>query len=56
MSHDQSEGRKANGATPGGKPDATTSEKDVKKVGKASTRAAGPDGPDAREVGDTFKR
>jgi hypothetical protein len=52
----QSEGRKANGAMPGGKPDASTSEAQVKRTGEASRRKAGPDGPDATEVGDTFKR
>ncbi|WP_439470625.1 hypothetical protein [Brevundimonas sp.] len=52
----QSEGREANGAMPGGKPDASTSEAQVKRTGEASRRKAGPDGPDATEVGDTFKR
>lgn len=50
------EGRKANGAGPGGKPDAQTSDAKVKKTGHESARRAGPDGPDARAVGDTFKR
>jgi hypothetical protein len=53
---EQSEGRKDNGAIPGGKPDASTSDEQVRKVGRDSTTKAGPDGPDAREVGDTFKR
>ncbi|QBX36490.1 hypothetical protein E4M02_13805 [Brevundimonas sp. S30B] len=48
-------GRKANGAGPGGKPDAQTPEADVRKTGRESTRRAGPDGADARDVGDTFK-
>lgn len=52
----QSEGRKANGAMPGGKPDQTTSDAEVKRTGEASRRKAGPDGPDATEIGDTFKR
>ena len=52
----QSEGREDNGAIPPGKPDAATSEADVRKVGEQSRRKAGPDGPDATEVGDTFKR
>ena len=51
----QSEGRKRNGAMPGGKPDGSTSEADVRRTGEASRRKAGPDGPDATEVGDTFK-
>lgn len=53
---DQDEGRKANGAEPGGKPDAATPDAAVKKTGQESTRRAGPDGPDARVVGDTFKQ
>lgn len=59
MAHDdpkQSEGRKANGAEPGGKPDATTSEADVARNGRRERESAGPDGPDAAEVGETFKR
>lgn len=52
----QTDGRKDNGASPGGKPDATTSDADVKRVGEASRRKAGPDGPDASEIGETFKR
>jgi hypothetical protein len=52
----QSQGRAANGAIPGGKPEASTPDDRVRKVGKASTTKAGPDGPDAREVGETFKR
>jgi hypothetical protein len=56
MTDKQSQGREANGAIPGGKPDAATSEKDVKRVGEQSRRKAGPDGPDATVIGDTFKR
>ncbi len=56
MTDKQSQGRERNGATPGGKPDAATSDAAVKKVGQRSVRAAGPDGPDAKVVGDTFKR
>lgn len=55
MSKDQTQGRDDNGASPGGRPDASTSEAKVDRVGKQSRRRAGPDGPDAREVGDTFK-
>jgi len=56
MDREQTKGREKNGAEPGGKPDTVTSTKDVKKVGKAETRSAGPDGPDATAVGDTFKK
>lgn len=52
----QSKGREANGAIPGGNPDPADSDAEVRKVGRQSTRAAGPDGPDATEVGDTFKK
>ena len=56
MDEKQSDGRKANGADPGGKPDSATSSEAVKAVGKRETATAGPDGPDAREVGETFKK
>jgi hypothetical protein len=56
MDRDQSEGREKNGAAPGGKPDAYTSDKAVKANGKREVRSAGPDGPDASKVGDTFKQ
>ncbi len=52
----QSKGREQNAAIPGGKPDAATSDEAVRRVGRESSRRAGPDGPDAREVGDTFKK
>lgn len=52
---EQTEGRRKNGAIPGGRPDGTTSDEDIKRVGEQSRRKAGPDGPDATEVGDTFK-
>lgn len=51
----QSEGREDNGATPAGKPDASTSDKAVKDTGQKERTTAGPDGPDASDVGDTFK-
>ncbi|GLK47230.1 hypothetical protein GCM10017620_02030 [Brevundimonas intermedia] len=56
MDRKQTEGRERNGAEPTGKPDALTSDADVKKVGEQERRSAGPDGPDATEIGDTFKR
>ena len=52
----QTEGRDANGAIPPGKPDAATSDEAVTRTGERERRSAGPDGPDAAEVGDTFKR
>jgi hypothetical protein len=52
----QTEGREENGAIPLGRPDASTSDAQVKRTGEQERRSAGPDGPDAREVGDTFKR
>ena len=56
MDPKQSEGRRKNAATPGGKPEAASSEEDVRRVGRMSRTRAGPDGPDAREIGDTFKK
>ncbi|WP_205679331.1 hypothetical protein [Brevundimonas lutea] len=55
MAERQSDGRKRNAASPGGKPDPTTPDKDVVKVGREERRSAGPDGPDATEIGATFK-
>lgn len=52
----QPEGREKNGAAPGGKPDPSTSSADVVKTGERARQAAGPDGPDAGEVGETFKK
>jgi len=51
----QTKGRDDNGAIPLGKPDASTSDAAVKRNGEHERRSAGPDGPDATEVGDTFK-
>ncbi|WP_395942906.1 hypothetical protein [Brevundimonas sp.] len=56
MSREQSKGRENNGAEPGGKPDPLTSDAAVRKVGKAETKSAGPDGPDATAISDTFKK
>jgi hypothetical protein len=56
MDREQSEGRERNGAAPGGKPDASTSEEAVKANGRREAGSAGPDGPDASKVGDTFKQ
>lgn len=56
MDNKQTDGRKDNGAVPAGKPDAATSGQAVKETGEKERRSAGPDGPDAKAVGDTFKR
>lgn len=56
MSDKQTDGRTANGAEPGGKPDTLTSTKDVKENGRRETKTAGPDGPDGGEIGKTFKK
>lgn len=55
MADKQSQGRQDNAAIPGGKPDASTSDEAVRRTGLKSREAAGPDGPDATVVGDTFK-
>jgi hypothetical protein len=52
----QTEGREKNGATPLGRPDASTADAEVKRNAERETRSAGPDGPNATEVGDTFKK
>ncbi len=52
----QSEGRKDNAAQPLGEQPGLASKDEVKHNGEKSRRAAGPDGPDASAVGDTFKQ
>ncbi|MDP1617381.1 hypothetical protein [Phenylobacterium sp.] len=52
----QSEGRKDNAAQPLGKQPGLASDQEVSRNGEKSRRAAGPDGPDATAVGDTFKK
>jgi hypothetical protein len=49
-------GRQKNAAQPPGDRPGLVSEKGVKRTGEAARRAAGPDGPDAGEIGATFKR
>ena len=56
MADQNSEGRKKNDAQPLGERAGTTSKAGTKRVGKAETRSAGPDGPRAEDVGRTFKR
>jgi hypothetical protein len=51
-----SKGREANDAQPLGKTPGLKSDKDQARTAERSRQAAGPDGGDAREVGDTFKR
>lgn len=53
---EQSDGRKKNAAAPGGKPSPDQSDESVRRVGRQEVESAGPEGPDATEVGDTFKR
>lgn len=52
---DQSAGRQANAAQPPGEQLGIVSNEGLIKTGKRSRRAAGPDGPDAKAVGNTFK-
>ncbi len=56
MADEQTDGRRKNGASPGGKPDASTSKEAVRETGRRERESAGPDGPDASVVGETFKR
>lgn len=51
----QPQGRKENAAQDLGQRKGLVSDDATKRTGKKSVRAAGPDGPDARKVGDTFK-
>lgn len=53
----QSKGREANAAQPlNNERPGLVSEAGTVRAGKQSRRRAGPDGPEAAEVGDTFKR
>jgi hypothetical protein len=54
--HQQTKGRQENAAEPLGERPGLASHQDTKETGKESQRRAGPDGPSAAEVGDTFKR
>ncbi len=56
MTQKQTEGREKNGAMPADTPDPATSQADTEKTGRRERTSAGPDGPDATEVGDTLKR
>ena len=56
MNRKQTEGREANGAVPGGRPDEGTPDEAIERTGRREVRSAGPDGPDAKSIGDTFKR
>lgn len=56
MDDKQADGRRRNGAIPGGKPDASTSKEAVRKTGLKERQSAGPDGPDASVIGEIFKR
>ena len=49
-------GRKANAAEPLGERKGTVSNAAAKRTGEKSRKAAGPDGPDAGAVGQTFKK
>lgn len=52
----QSPGRKANAAQPLGSRPGLVSDKGAQRTGEKARRAAGPDGPDAGAIGETFKK
>ena len=58
MNHDkdQSPGRAANDALPLGERGGDDTLRKAKAQGRRERRSAGPDGPDAKAVGDSFKR
>jgi hypothetical protein len=49
-------GRRRNSAQPLGEQHGIQSKDDAARTAQAERKSAGPDGPSAREVGDTFKR
>lgn len=53
---DQTAGRKANAAQPLGQRSGGDTDHKAKAQGRREQGSAGPDGPDAKEVGDTFKK
>lgn len=53
---DNTKGRKANAAQPLGERGGLISKDATRRTGDAEQRSAGPDGPDAGFVGETFKR
>lgn len=53
---DQAPGRTRNGATPVTKSSPDASDKKAQKTQAESRKRAGPDGPEAKVVGDPFKR
>ena len=55
QNRNQTEGRKQNAAEPLGERPGLVSNAATQRTGEKSRRAAGPDGPDAKAVGDTFK-
>ena len=56
MSANQTDARRQNAARPLGQRDGGDTEAKAKAAGKREQGTAGPDGPDATEVGDTFKK
>ncbi|MGI4817903.1 MULTISPECIES: hypothetical protein [unclassified Brevundimonas] len=52
----QTEGRTKNGAVPVTKSTPDAPDKGAQKAHEKSQQRAGPDGPDATEIGDTFKK
>lgn len=55
MANEQTDGREQNEAEPAGDFTALGGKDAVKRTGERSRQAAGPDGGDAKVVGDTFK-
>ena len=52
----QTPGRERNAAMPLGHREGGDTDAKVKAAGKREQASAGPDGPDAKVVGDTFKK
>lgn len=55
MDSDNTKGREENDAGPLGARPGVVSERETMRIGKKEAKSAGPDGPDATAVGDTFK-
>jgi hypothetical protein len=53
---DQTPGRERNAAQPLGLRDGDDTDKKLSRTGEQEKTSAGPDGPDATEIGETFKK
>jgi len=56
MADNNTDGRRANSAQPLGERHGLVSDRQTRATGKKEQTTAGPDGPDAGVIGETFKK